>query len=191
MSQRSNAPYNDEILPDGLTIIYEGHDVSKTRSTPSPKVLDQPRTYPSGKLTQNGKFAEAIERFKCGANAERVRVYEKLFSGVWSFRGKFELADYTFESDGTRKVFRFVLRLGDSDIDMSANSLKERSRVIPTEVKKAVWERDHGKCVICGATDELHFDHDIPYSKGGTSVSVENVRILCARHNLKKSDRIE
>jgi hypothetical protein len=27
MSRRSNAPYNDAILEDGLTIEYEGHDV--------------------------------------------------------------------------------------------------------------------------------------------------------------------
>ncbi|MCB0750248.1 MAG: HNH endonuclease, partial [Ignavibacteriae bacterium] len=46
-------------------------------------------------------------------------------------------------------------------------------------------------CVLCGSTDELHFDHDLPYSKGGTSISVNNVRILCARHNLAKSDKIE
>ncbi|MEJ2255136.1 MAG: HNH endonuclease [Nitrospirota bacterium] len=45
--------------------------------------------------------------------------------------------------------------------------------------------------MLCGATDELHFDHDLPYSKGGTSITEENVRILCARHNLKKSHKIE
>ncbi|MBI5265885.1 MAG: HNH endonuclease, partial [candidate division Zixibacteria bacterium] len=57
--------------------------------------------------------------------------------------------------------------------------------------KRIVWQRDGGKCVKCGATDELHFDHDIPYSKGGTSISADNVRILCARHNLQKGAKIE
>jgi len=66
-----------------------------------------------------------------------------------------------------------------------------RSRIIPTEIKKEVWDRDKGQCVICGAKVELHFDHDLPYSKGGTSISSANVRILCARHNLQKSDKIE
>src|SRR6266498_3488886 len=47
-----------------------------------------------------------------------------------------------------------------------------------------------GKCVICGATDELHFDHDVPWSRGGTSITEENVQLLCARHNLQKHDRI-
>ena len=53
-----------------------------------------------------------------------------------------------------------------------------------------VWNRDNGRCVICGATNELHFDHVLPYSKGGTSVKAENVQLLCARHNLLKGDKI-
>ena len=63
--------------------------------------------------------------------------------------------------------------------------------IASTEVKKNVWERDGGKCVMCGAKDELHFDHDLPFSKGRTNISVDNVKILCARHNLAKSDKIE
>jgi hypothetical protein len=31
----------------------------------------------------------------------------------------------------------------------------------------------------------------LPYSKGGSFLVVENIQILCARHNLEKSDRIE
>ena len=58
-------------------------------------------------------------------------------------------------------------------------------------VKLEVWKRDAGKCVICGATNELHFDHVIPYSKGGTSLKADNVQLLCARHNLEKRDKIE
>jgi hypothetical protein len=34
------------------------------------------------------------------------------------------------------------------------------------------------------------FDHDLLYSKGGTSLTAANVRILCMKHNLKKSDKI-
>ena len=65
-----------------------------------------------------------------------------------------------------------------------------RRRIIPTRVKLAVWKRDGGKCVKCGASDELHFDHDLPWSKGGASITEENVQLLCARHNLEKHDRI-
>src|SRR5437773_6116168 len=53
-----------------------------------------------------------------------------------------------------------------------------------------VWRRDRGQCVQCGSTKNLHFDHDIPFSKGGSSLSATNVRLLCAKHNLEKSDKI-
>jgi len=57
-------------------------------------------------------------------------------------------------------------------------------------VKVEVWRRDHGRCVQCGSTKNLHYDHDIPFSKGGSSLTVANVRLLCAKHNLEKSDKI-
>jgi 5-methylcytosine-specific restriction endonuclease McrA len=36
----------------------------------------------------------------------------------------------------------------------------------------------------------LHFDHDIPFSKGGSSLTTANVRLLCAKYDLQKSDKI-
>jgi 5-methylcytosine-specific restriction endonuclease McrA len=63
--------------------------------------------------------------------------------------------------------------------------------MIPTPVKLAVWKRDRGRCVECGSTDNLHFDHVIPYSRGGSSLVAENIQLLCARHNFSKRDRIQ
>ncbi|AWN22177.1 hypothetical protein DKM44_02130 [Deinococcus irradiatisoli] len=63
------------------------------------------------------------------------------------------------------------------------------SRSIPQSVKLAVWQRDQGKCVECGATEYLEFDHIIPHSKGGAS-SEGNLQLLCRKCNLAKSDRI-
>lgn len=41
------------------------------------------------------------------------------------------------------------------------------------------------------STDNLHFDHILPFSKGGgTSLKVENIQLLCAKHNLEKRDKI-
>jgi hypothetical protein len=60
---------------------------------------------------------------------------------------------------------------------------------IPETVKLVVWVRDKGRCVRCGSTENLHFDHIIPVSKGGGN-SEQNVQILCERCNLQKSDRI-
>lgn len=142
-----------------------------------------------------GLFVKAVEDFKNGiTQPEIVRVYEKLLAGVWSEKGFFKLIDCKILNSNGRKVFRFILE--ETEVDFEGNLIKEnklrpRARLIPSEIKKIVWERDGGKCVKCGAMDELHFDHDLPYSKGGSSISVENVRILCVRHNLEKSDKIE
>ncbi len=92
MSQRNNAPYNDEIYADGFTIEYEGHDAPKTKQMPHPKMIDQPLVTKTGKLTQNGLFVEAVEQFKKkNGNSELVKIYEKIFSGIWSDRGFFKL----------------------------------------------------------------------------------------------------
>lgn len=196
MSQRKNAPYNDKILSDGLSIEYEGHDVLKSSIISNPKLHDQPKITRTGKLTQNGLFAKAVEDYKTQVTkAEIVRVYEKLFDGVWSEKGFFKLEDYRYEKDTSgRLVYRFVLEEAEFDLadnQLQENKLRPRSRLIPSHIKKEVWARDKGRCVICGAVDELHFDHDLPYSRGGTSITAGNVKILCARHNLEKSDSIE
>jgi len=65
----------------------------------------------------------------------------------------------------------------------------ERSRHIPDSVKREVWIRDERRCVLCGATDYLEFDHIIPFSKGGSN-SAKNIQLLCRRCNLQKRDRI-
>ena len=194
MSQRANAPYEDLIHEDGITIEYEGHDLTSAQAK-FPKLEDQPRFLPSGKPTQNGRFVQAVEEYKAKrAEPEIVRIYEKLFDGTWSDKAFFKLIDYKYIKSGDRKVFRFILEEVNVDFEndeLHVNKLKPRSRIIPSDIKRAVWERDGGKCVQCGATDELHFDHDLPYSKGGSSITVDNVKILCARHNLEKSDKIE
>lgn len=194
MSVRPNAPYRDRLEDDGTTLIYEGHDHPKTASCPNPKLVDQPLASRTGRPTQNGKFfaaAKAVANQQ--RNPERVRVYEKLRDGIWSYNGIFHLVDAWTERDQHRTVckFKLVAVEGDDDLSQPVRLQAERRRIIPSHVKLEVWQRDGGKCARCGAKDELHFDHIVPFSKGGTSETAENVQLLCARHNLAKSDRIE
>jgi hypothetical protein len=192
MSQKSNAPYSDRVYDDGVTIEYEGHNLAKNY-TENPKTSDQPEKLPSGKITQNGLFIEAVNKYKKSeSKPEIVKVYEKIQEGVWSLKGFFDLIDYKVVNDGRRNVFRYILKLSDKIENFSNEDLKlSHTRLIPSQIKKDVWKRDQGKCVLCGESKNLHFDHDLPFSRGGTSLLVNNVRLLCAKCNLRKSNKIE
>jgi len=147
-------------------------------------------------LTQNGLFAEAALKYKEGLSApEKVRVYEKIRPGIWVYNGLFDLIDSWKEESARRKVFKFKLRIaaGENHVDPGdiLEGPGEDDRLIPSWVKLEVWKRDRGRCAKCAMTSGLHFDHVIPYSKGGSSKDPKNIQILCGRHNLSKRDNIE
>jgi hypothetical protein len=196
MSVRPDSPYRDGFDEKGTKLFYEGEDANRKEAS-SPKEFDQPMFSRNGKLSNNGKFFKAAEDFKLKRVSipEKVQVYEKISKNVWADKGRFDLVDaYYSKSDvENRKVFKFILtpqaiRLPDKEVVEEF----EFSRRIPTEVKRIVWERDQGKCSWqeCESNKDLHFDHIIPWSKGGSSSDPKNIQILCGRHNLSKSDKI-
>ena len=192
MSLRKNSPYQDEVIDNGKSIIYEGHDKPRNECK-NPKSEDQQSRSRTGRLTENGKFEKAVLEFKNGKDVpHKVKVYEKIKSGIWTYNGTFNLVDcYTTKQDN-RIVFKFKLEITDDiDIQVQTRIRPRQNRVIPSWIKQQVYKRDQGKCVICGKNSELHYDHDFPYSKGGTSITSNNIRLLCARHNLEKSAKIE
>ena len=193
MSARPGAPYIDIVQDEGKTLIYEGHDIPKIKGISDPKCHDQPMVTANGKLTQNGLFHIAAKAFQNNENLpERVKVYEKLRNGIWAYNGIFHLLDSWIEQSKDRKVFKFRLELAtNQDVKKTEPANIEHTRMIPSSVKAEVWKRDKGKCVICGSTTNLHFDHIIPFSKGGSSLVSENIQIMCAKHNISKRDKIE
>ena len=193
MSRRDNAPYRDRIEENGTILIYEGHDTPKSKHISDPKLVDQPQYTPKGNFTENGKFHQAAFEYKKDKTSYiLVRVYEKIRQGIWSYSGVFKLLDSWTENDGNRNVFKFKLLLTEIEDDYGADRSTKtaHSRMIPTHVKLEVWKRDGGKCAICGSKEKLHFDHIIPFSKGGTSEQAENIQLLCAKHNIQKSNNI-
>jgi hypothetical protein len=64
------------------------------------------------------------------------------------------------------------------------------SRHVPAPVRRAVWERDDGRCTFvdargrrCKARDRLEFQHHgTPYGRRGDH-SMATVRIMCRTHN--------
>lgn len=70
----------------------------------------------------------------------------------------------------------------------------EREREIGSKLRYDVLRRDGFRCTICGVAAKdgakLHVDHIKPVSKGGKS-EMKNLRTLCDRCNLGKSDSYE
>ncbi len=194
MSVRKGAPYADRVEDDGAVLIYEGHNERRSPTCKYPELTDQPLENSGGTLTQNGKFYKAAKlHAEHGYDPDLVRVYEKVIPGVWVYNGLFKLVDAWKEKAENRYVYKFRLEITDDDLEhiqRNAPNL-EHTRMIPTKVKQVVWDRDGGKCRICGSTENLHFDHILPFSKGGTSLLAENIQLLCAKHNLQKHDKIQ
>lgn len=63
------------------------------------------------------------------------------------------------------------------------------SRYVAAPVKRAVWERDEGRCTFvdghgrrCKERAQLELHHRQPFGKGGDH-SVDNLALLCRAHN--------
>ena len=77
--------------------------------------------------------------------------------------------------------------------------LKEASKLtrhIPAHVRRAVWERDGGRCTFlasdghrCDERRYLEFDHVQPVARGGRT-EVENLRLRCRAHNQYEADLV-
>jgi 5-methylcytosine-specific restriction endonuclease McrA len=70
----------------------------------------------------------------------------------------------------------------------SSRSIATRTRHIPAMVKRAVWQRDQGRCAFVGSlgrceeTAFLEFHHVEPFAAGGAS-EVDNLQLRCRAHN--------
>ena len=68
-------------------------------------------------------------------------------------------------------------------------STAPRSRYVPAPVRRAVYERDGGRCAFvdeqgrrCSARDHLEFHHRHPFGYGGEH-DPENLSLVCRVHN--------
>lgn len=84
---------------------------------------------------------------------------------------------------------------GTSRKNCGKRDVKEDTRYIPQALKDRVHLRDRGKCVWiapgggkCSSRHNLQVDHIVPFALGGTN-SLDNLQILCQKHNLLKAER--
>ena len=138
----------------------------------------------------------------------QVEIYEKVKSGISEHKERIrqteerihqaeirELKAQILEMDRQAKEKRRVLELRkDLEKSMAQEGLIDsvpeyRREPIPQSVKNDVWNRDGGKCVQCGLSNGLEFDHIIPISKGGAN-TYRNLQLLCESCNRQKSNSI-
>jgi hypothetical protein len=114
----------------------------------------------------------------CYANALEIRCATNGGSGTY----------FVHDAESVEAILIGVMRQHKLP-QLCASLSSERSRHIPDAVRRQVFIRDGGRCVQCGADSPLHYDHILPFSRGGAN-TVENIRVLCQRCNLRKSDSI-
>jgi 5-methylcytosine-specific restriction endonuclease McrA len=101
-------------------------------------------------------------------------------------------------------IFERALTLLVNDLRKTRHALAERPRVpsshrsvgrhIPASVKRAVWERDQGRCAFVGAVGRcpergfLEYHHRIPFSDGGAT-QIDNLELRCRAHNAYEAER--
>ena len=107
--------------------------------------------------------------------------------GAWR-KALEKFVDYT---NSTNPAEEDVDEIEEKVVEISETIYKHKTKRLPSErLKVQVLMRDGNKCRLCGITltgDNIHFDHVNPWSKGGETV-LENLQILCAKHNLAKGD---
>jgi hypothetical protein len=76
-----------------------------------------------------------------------------------------------------------------ASLQAHASVHRPASRHIPANVRRAVWERDRGRCAfrssqgrLCGETGFLEYHHEHPFARGGPA-TLENIELRCRAHN--------
>jgi len=76
-----------------------------------------------------------------------------------------------------------------TDRPRAGGGVSPDTRIIPAAVKRAVWQRDGGRCAFvapngrrCSETGCLEFHHVVAFALGGQA-TVENIALRCRAHN--------
>jgi hypothetical protein len=114
---------------------------------------------------------------------------------LWRFMDRFYWDDEGLEAEDVKALVlqryrRLEQRLQSARSLMHAERNGRRTRSpIPVELRRAVFERDGGRCVECGSDFDLQYDHLLPVTLGGAT-TLENLQLLCANCNQHKSDSL-
>lgn len=164
----------------------------------SPEILRRPRTGTVGWATL------AYHTYDSGRHLEAVgaTVYVALWCAKYETGGEFPIGVWDglvvpWDAEPAQLLrvatkHGLVRRLSRNEYALGpAFSVARATRLpIADDVRRAVYERDHFRCVACGTTDDLSVDHIVAWSKGGLD-DPSNLQTLCRSCNARKGTRGE
>lgn len=130
---------------------------------------------------------------------------QPLYDEIKQPLSKYSTFPYSKRFGSWRKALEAFIDFINSDKLQDADEPKQNNSIIIPEIeiikhktkrninsrlKVQVLMKDGNKCQLCGITvtgENIHFDHIKPWSKGGETV-LENLQVLCAEHNIAKSN---
>ncbi len=132
-------------------------------------------------------FNEHLQKAKIDI---RFKIVWSIDNSKWEGKNK---KVYSFKE--ASEIFYAYYRQDLSGFSGTHADFIKRERALLTEsLRYDILRRDGFRCQICGATArdgvKLHVDHIVPVSKGGKT-EPKNLRTLCDRCNLGKSNKIE
>jgi HNH endonuclease len=136
-----------------------------------------------------------IQEWRAGQREHPARLRAEAGRTLWWFRDRFYWDDDGHPAEDVKALVLQRARRDERRVK-SARALmrgeangSSRRAPIPPELARAVFERDGHKCLECGSSEDLQFDHIIPVALGGAT-SPENLQILCGDCNRSKSDAL-
>jgi hypothetical protein len=147
--------------------------------------------------------------FKAAKNTPDESVYDMLSEWFWDQEEAFlelweKITDEVFFIlfSNRRFLMKFNVTLSQyistAEFSLNPQNLTVKGTIkrarIPIWVKKAVYFREHGRCVLCnkdlsgllGTDRKLHYDHIVPLELMGVN-DPTNIQLLCEQCNLQKS----
>jgi 5-methylcytosine-specific restriction endonuclease McrA len=151
---------------------------------------------PSGKRVFDPRWKrDVIDALLVTQQQEPVAMVKSGKRTLWYFHDNFYWDDDGLEGDDIKALVlqrerRLQQKLQTARSLMHAEEAGRPTRIaIPSDVRRAVFERDGGRCVECGSNFDLQYDHVLPVSLGGAT-TVENLQLLCADCNRRKSNML-
>jgi 5-methylcytosine-specific restriction endonuclease McrA len=114
---------------------------------------------------------------------------------LWRFHDCFYWEDEGFDGDDVKALVHQRERRSQQKLQTARSLMRAEEAGRPTripissDIRRAVFERDGGRCVECNSNFDLQYDHVLPVALGGAT-TVENLQLLCADCNRRKSDSL-